>query len=145
MEGEHMLNLACTTITSSLTLNPLSAITWSFGSNHDTKAQLLEDKFVRCSPFIAWRYIRKLSHVIKENLPLCFKKFNPHVRCIFDCTEVVIETPSSLDTQAQFWRDYKHHCTLKFLVAITPTSPDDIARFPQVLGGIDYQSSLYHH
>jgi hypothetical protein len=46
--------------------------------------------------------------------------FFPHVRCIIDCTEVCIETPSSLDTQAQFWRDYKHHCTLKFLVAITP-------------------------
>ena len=60
------------------------------------------------------------KHVIKENLPLCLKKFYPHVRCIIDCTEVFIETPSSLDTQAQCWSDYKLHCTLKFLVAITP-------------------------
>jgi hypothetical protein len=33
------------------------------------------------------------KHVIKESLPLCFKKFYPHVRCIIDCTEVFIETP----------------------------------------------------
>jgi hypothetical protein len=32
------------------------------------------------------------KHVIKENLPLCFKKLYPHVRCIIDCTEVFIET-----------------------------------------------------
>jgi hypothetical protein len=33
------------------------------------------------------------KHVIKESLPLCFKRFYPHVRCIIDCTEVFIETP----------------------------------------------------
>ena len=32
------------------------------------------------------------KHVIKENLSLCFKKLYPHVRCIIDCTEVLIET-----------------------------------------------------
>jgi hypothetical protein len=56
------------------------------------------------------------KHVIKENLPLCFKKFYPYVRC----TEVFIETSLSLDTRTQCCSDYKHHCTLKFLVAITP-------------------------
>jgi hypothetical protein len=38
-EGELLggiANLACTTTKSSLTLNPLSPITWSFGSNRDT-------------------------------------------------------------------------------------------------------------
>ena len=60
------------------------------------------------------------KHVIKENLPLCFKKCYPHVRCTIDCTEVFIETPSGPDTRAQYCSDYKHHCTLKFLVAITP-------------------------
>jgi hypothetical protein len=54
------------------------------------------------------------KHVIKENLPLCFKKLHPHVRCIIDCS--FIETPSSLGTQAQCWSDNKHHFTLKFLV-----------------------------
>jgi hypothetical protein len=60
------------------------------------------------------------KHVIKENLPLYFKKCYPHVRCTIDCTEVFIETPSGPDTRAQYCSDYKHYCTLKFLVAITP-------------------------
>jgi hypothetical protein len=55
------------------------------------------------------------------------QKVFPHVRCIIDCTEVCIETP--LDSS---------------ILEVSDTSPDDIARFPQVLGGIDNQSSLYH-
>ena len=31
------------------------------------------------------------------------------------------------------------------ILEVSDTSPDDIARFPQVLGGIANQSSLYHH
>ena len=31
-----------------------------------------------------------------------------------------LETPSSLEVQALLWSEYKHHCTFKFLVAITP-------------------------
>jgi hypothetical protein len=37
-----------------------------------------------------------------KNKPLCFKMFYPHVRYTIDCTEVFIETPSSLDTRAQY-------------------------------------------
>ena len=55
---------------------------------------------------------RKPSTVLQK----CYS----HVRCIIDCTEVFIETPSSLDTQAQCWSDNKHQYTLKFLVVITP-------------------------
>ena len=51
---------------------------------------------------------------------LTFKKSYPKVRTIIDCTEVFLETPSSLEVQALLWSEYKHHCTLKFLVAITP-------------------------
>ena len=68
---------------------------------------------------LSHRIVWSTKHVIKENLPLCFKRFYPNVRCIIDCTEVFIETPSSLSTQTQCWSDFKHHCTLKFLVAIT--------------------------
>ena len=31
-----------------------------------------------------------------------------------------MDTASSLDIQACLWSDYKHHCTVKFLVCITP-------------------------
>ena len=34
-----------------------------------------------------------------------------------------METPSSLDVQACLWSDYKHHCTVKCLVCITPNRP----------------------
>ena len=53
-------------------------------------------------------------------LPEYFKKSYPKVRTIIDCTEVFLETPSSLEVQALLWSEYKHHCTFKFLVAITP-------------------------
>jgi hypothetical protein len=36
------------------------------------------------------------KHVIKENLPLCFKKLHPHVRCIIDCTEVLMKPRQAL-------------------------------------------------
>ena len=39
---------------------------------------------------------------------------------IIDCTEVYTETPTALDVAAALWSEYKHHHTLKFLVAITP-------------------------
>ena len=42
------------------------------------------------------------------------------MRVIIDCTEVVMETLSSLVVQAFFHSDYKYYCTVKFLVPITP-------------------------
>ena len=93
------------------------------------------------SIFVTWMRLMRLelSHlvvwpakdVIRANLPECFRIYYPKVRCIIDCTEVNIETPSSLDTQAICWSDYKHHCTIKFLIAITPN------------GLISYVSSCY--
>ena len=52
-------------------------------------------------------------------LPEYFKKSYPKVRTIIDCTEVFLETQSSLEVQALLWSEYKHYCTFKFLVAIT--------------------------
>ncbi|XP_071177651.1 uncharacterized protein [Mytilus edulis] len=97
---------------------------------HDLAFRLQISEALVSSIFITWIKLMRLElchlivwpskNVIKENLPSCFKTFYPNVRCIIDCTEIFIETPSSLDTQAQCWSDYKHHCTIKFFVAITP-------------------------
>ena len=57
---------------------------------------------------------------IFATLPDAFKRLYPKVRTVIDCTEVFVETPSSLEVQAILWSDYKHNCTIKFLVAITP-------------------------
>ena len=42
-----------------------------------------------------------------------------------------LETPSSLEVEANLWSDYKHHCISKFLVAVTPN------------GAISWVSSTY--
>ena len=70
------------------------------------------------SVLIIWPSARQ----IKSTLPNCYKKLYPKVRIIIDCTEVFTETPSSLGVQACLWSDYKYHCTVTFLVCITPNS-----------------------
>ena len=57
---------------------------------------------------------------VRATLPESFKKHFLKTRAINDCTEVFMDTPSFLDTQVCFWSDYKHHCTIKFLISITP-------------------------
>ena len=57
---------------------------------------------------------------IKKALPTCFQTKYSKVQCIIDCSKVFIETPLSLEVQAACWSDYKHHCTFKFLIGITP-------------------------
>lgn len=57
---------------------------------------------------------------IFATLPDAFKRLYPKVQTIIDCTEVFVETPNSLEVQALLWSEYKHHCTIKYLVAITP-------------------------
>ena len=42
-------------------------------------------------------------------------------RVIMDCTELFIETPSSLNIQSATYSSYKHHNTFKALVGISPT------------------------
>ncbi|XP_045162255.2 uncharacterized protein LOC123527064 [Mercenaria mercenaria] len=46
----------------------------------------------------------------------------PDLHSIIDCTELFIETPKDLFLQSQSWSDYKHHNTLKILVACSPNS-----------------------
>ena len=69
---------------------------------------------------LSWLIIWPSKAATKKNLPSCFQKWYANVRCIIDCTEVFIETPSSLDVQAQCYSEYKHHTTIKILIAINP-------------------------
>ena len=45
-----------------------------------------------------------------------------NIHSIIDCSEIFIETPQDHDRQAMTWSTYKHHNTLKFLVAVAPNS-----------------------
>lgn len=55
-----------------------------------------------------------------ETLPSAFKEKFPKTYAIIDGSEVFIETPSDLHMQSSTWSQYKHHNTVKFLVACTP-------------------------
>lgn len=77
-------------------------------------------------PLIAFTSRQKVS----ENLPREYRNFK-RLRCIIDCSEIFIQKPSDLTLQAATWSDYKHHNTIKFLIAISPQ------------GNIVYVSELY--
>ena len=48
------------------------------------------------------------------------KYFEKKVAVIIDCFDIFSEKPSNLMARAQTWSSYKHHNTVKFLIAITP-------------------------
>ena len=64
--------------------------------------------------------VRPSYDTIRENMPLIFKQLYPRCRCIIDCSEIFIETPSCFRARAQTYSNYKKHNTVKFLIAITP-------------------------
>ena len=88
------------------------------------------------SPSQTSRYITTwicfLYHQLKEidwmptvsqvlgTLPTAFKENFPTTYALIDGSEVFIETPSDLSMQSSMWSQYKHHNTVKFLVACTP-------------------------
>lgn len=53
--------------------------------------------------------------------PERFRKL-PDLHSIIDCTELFIETQKDLYLQSSTWSDYKHHNTVKLLVACAPNS-----------------------
>ena len=55
------------------------------------------------------------------SMPMSFReKYDPKVVAIIDCFEIFIKRPSNLVARAQTWSSYKHHNTVKYLIAITP-------------------------
>ena len=68
---------------------------------------------------------------VARTMPCAFKEKFPNTCAIIDASEIFIETPSDLHMQSSTWSQYKHHNTIKFLVACTPN------------GAIRYVSPLY--
>jgi hypothetical protein len=60
---------------------------------------------------------KALLVVLKTNVPACFQTFSD-TRIILDCTEIFVQTPSSLENQSQTYSNYKSHNTFKALVGI---------------------------
>lgn len=55
-------------------------------------------------------------------MPLCFKGNFPQTRVIIDCTEIMIEMPSSCRSQSATFSSYKNHNTAKGLLGVSPNS-----------------------
>ena len=49
-----------------------------------------------------------------------FRKNCPKCVAIIDCFEIFIDRPSDLMARAQTYSSYKHHNTVKYLIAVTP-------------------------
>lgn len=79
----------------------------------NTWIPLLEKELENLNPF-------PTRDITAQTLPASFQNFH-NIRCIIDCTELFIERASSLTTQSLTFSNYKHHTTVKFLVAIVPT------------------------
>ncbi|XP_078331887.1 uncharacterized protein LOC144625315 [Crassostrea virginica] len=59
--------------------------------------------------------------IINRTMPESFKIKYPSTRVIIDCTELFIQSSSSLLNQSLTFSNYKHHATVKFLVGISPS------------------------
>ena len=57
---------------------------------------------------------------VLHTLPVGFREKFPKTYAIINGSEVFVETPSDLHMQSSTWSQYKHHNTVKFLVACTP-------------------------
>ena len=57
---------------------------------------------------------------IKFYMPPVFKSFYPDLVSIIDCTELQMESPSSLDKKSLCYSSYKSRPTMKALIGITP-------------------------
>lgn len=58
--------------------------------------------------------------ICKMYTPIDFGQKCPNTRVILDATEVFIERPSNIKSQAASWSTYKHHNTLKTVIGINP-------------------------
>ena len=75
----------------------------------------LDLMYARLKFLVAW----PSRDIMEKNMPMVFKQLYPRCRCIIDCSEIYIETPTSFDARAQTYSNYKKHNTVKFLIGIT--------------------------
>ena len=57
---------------------------------------------------------------VNGHMPEGFKKLYPSTRLILTCTQIFVQTPTSLLLQSQHYSTYKSNTTLKGLIGITP-------------------------
>ena len=83
---------------------------------HQDFRKWIDILYIRLQPTIQWPSRKSVA----KTMPLEFIKDFSRCICIIDCFEVFCERPSDLMARAQTFSNYKHHNTVKFLIAITP-------------------------
>ena len=73
-------------------------------------------------------------------MPRAFKDLYPTTRVIIDCTELYVQTPSSLLLQSQLYSSYKSNTTLKGLMGM---APHGAVTFVSSLKGFDIED-IFH-
>jgi hypothetical protein len=68
---------------------------------------------------------------VQQFMPESFKKLFPSTRVVIDCTEIAVQTPSSMVLRSELYSSYKGRTTLKCLVGVTPA------------GAVSFVSNLY--
>ena len=97
-------------------------LTFKFCESAESVSQIVIIWVIRLSKESKSLIIWSSQASIRSAFPDCFKRLYPNVRTIIDFSEIFFDNPSSLDVQSCLWIVYKHHCTMKFLIAITPDS-----------------------
>lgn len=95
-------------------------IAYRFGVSQPTVSKTFRKwinlMYIRLKPIIKWP-----SHEeVVKTMPSVFVRGFKRCICIIDCFEVFCERPSDLMARAQTYSQYKHHNTVKFLIAATP-------------------------
>ena len=82
-------------------------------------------RYITTWVFSLYNHLREINWMPAVNQVLgmqqsSFKAKFPTTYAIIDGSDVFIQTPSDLHMQSSTWSQYKHHNTVKFLVACTP-------------------------
>ena len=76
----------------------------------------IDSMYVSMKPLIRWPDRESLL----ATMPQTFRNHFQKCVCVIDCFEVFCDRPSDLKARAQTYSNYKHHNTIKFLIAISP-------------------------
>jgi hypothetical protein len=93
---------------------------YKFGVHPSTVSRIFSDViemlYVKLSFLIVWPE----REVLRKTLPMQFRRNYPNCVAIIDCFEIFIDRPTDLLARAIAYSSYKHHNTVKYLIAITP-------------------------
>ena len=88
--------------------------------------------YVRLQPvFMIW----PKREDVQESMPLSFRLKYPNCMAVIDCFETFVQRHTDVLDRASTYSSYKHHNTVKFLIAICPTGA--ITFISQAYGGHD--------